>query len=1044
MEQRADLTGPWVADLGYDRVPGEFVRDSEAVVDAHPFAPELRAIFRPAAGLAGGAVFCVDRVPTVCLVDERALSADVDTRRSQIRDFCERLWNQNLARIVLVTNPRWLEAWSVDNSEAVPQRYSLKERETARQAWSVAGLFSGEALRGRDSWFDPHKRVDKILLDNILVLVEKLTACGLGPAAVRRLVARLIFITYLEDREIVSDVYRAEKGVRPLFDLVRGRDRGGLRKLIGKLRNDFNGDFLTSADSEAGWEDLTDEAFRWVESFLGRTTLRTGQTTFWRYDFSQIPIELIASIYETFLASRDDPDESAASGTAKREQGAYYTPRLLADWVVDLAIENRDVLAERIFDGACGSGMLLTAAYRRLIRTHEARAAADGGPSIADFETRKQLLLKHIFGGDIDADACQLTAFSLYLALLSDLAPRDLAELRRGGYKLPTLAGNIRRGSEGDFFSPDGEAINRHRYGIFLSNPPWRKLRAQEPAAKAVEAWRKRQPKPHPHVPKRQIAAAFALGAADTLTPGGRLALILPVTPFVSGDETQRDFRAHLLGRYKIEKIINFSDMRRLIFADAVHPFVVLIATARSIDERFRSVEAERFDYWTPKADIALAFGRLAVHGADRSILPASALLTDEAQLATHYWGSDPDIDLLQRLLRRGSIRDLTDNGWIDAKGFHARDEDRRRAPESWYRHVPDWMARAPFLHAHALPRDVPIVPQGQLQPFPFEKIARVPDERLFRGPRVLWTDGAHPEGGVKAAYAEEPFSFQHSLAVLAAPDSEEGRLTARFLTAYLRSPMGLWLLLLLSSSVASERPKLHVREALDWPFWSLDRHPDREAAVDIMREVGDLIASVEQADELMMQAQRWSEVQGTINRLVYAYFRLTDDEVSMIEELAFLAGPALQPTSLRHSTLMKPIREAPSGQLMRNYANELGKILAGWRDNTGGQGEIQVATWTGRSVPIGAAVLTLGRAAEPDRSEDDDIIEILSASLKRTADGPDTGLLTVPDMAIVEGSRIFLVKPLIARFWMRRCAIEDANRLALDLQAISRERLSA
>lgn len=1043
MDERTDLTGPWVADLGYDRMSGALVQEGQLAVDVHPFAPELRAIFGPESGTGGSAVFCIDRVPTVCLVDQRSLSEDAHVRRDQMRDFCERLWNQNLARVVLVTNPEWLEAWSVDNPEAEPQRYSLAEREAARHAWSVSGLLGGEALRGRDSWFDPRKRVDKILLDNILVLVDRLTGCGLEPAGARRLVARLIFITYLEDREIVSETYRSLRDVRPLFDLVRERDRGGLRALINKLRSDFNGDFLTSAESESGWENLSDEAFDWIGGFLSRTALRTGQTSFWRYDFSQIPIELIASIYETFLASRDVSSQEPASDKAKRQQGAYYTPRLLADWVVELAVADRDILTERIFDGACGSGMLLTAAYRRVIRAYEARAAVEGRMPVADFETRRKLLLKHIHGGDIDEDACQLTAFSLYLALLSDLNPRDLAELRRGGYKLPTLANNIRRGEQGDFFSEASEAVNRGRYGIFLSNPPWRKLRELEPATKAVEAWRKRQPAPLPHVPKRQIAAAFALGAADTLAPGGRVALILPVTPFVSGDATQRDFRAHLLGRYRIEKIINFSDMRRLIFADAVHPFVVLIATVRPLKARFQSVEAERFEYWTPKTDIALAFGRLAVHGGDRADLPATALLTDEAQLATHYWGAEPDIALLQRLLRRGSIRDLTKTGWIDAKGFHARDEDRRRPPESWYCEVPDWMADSPFLGANALPKDVPIVPKKQLRPFPFKQIARVPDKHLFRGPRVLWTDGAHPEDGVKAVYAEGAFSFQHSLAVLAAPDTEDGRLTARFLTAYLRSPMGLWLLLLLSSSVASERPKLHVCEALDWPFWPLTDHPTPETARGIMGEVDRLIASVEAAHELL-QSHLWREIQDQVNALVYAYFRLTGDEVAMIEELATLAGSALQPTSLRHSSLMKPLRQAPPTGLMQAYAHGVAQTLADWRDATGGSGEIHVAVWTGRSVPLGAAVLTLGDTPGPDRFGDDDIIGVLAAALLRVAEQSADNLLTIPDIAIVDGSRIFLVKPLVARFWMRRCAVEDANRLALQLQSISRERLHA
>lgn len=1043
MDKLANLTGPWVADFGYAEIDGAMVRGTDDSVGFHPFAPELRAIFSSDRGLSCDAVFCVDRVPTVCLIDEQRLSADSGERQRQIRVFCERLWNQNLARVVLVTDTASLEAWSVDNPNAKPQRYSISEREAARQAWSVAGLLGGEALRERDAWFDPQKRVDKTLLDSILVLVGKLASCGLDPAAARRLVARLIFITYLEDRDIIGEAYRSQRGVKPLFELVSGRDRTGLRHLISKLRGDFNGDFLTTADSEPGWENLSDAAFDWIEAFLSRTALRSGQTSFWRYDFSQIPIELIASIYETFLASKDEEADDQSSDQAKRKQGAYYTPRLLADWVVDLAIADRNILREKIFDGACGSGMLLTAAFRRVVRAYEVQNANAGIATEADFATRRQLLLDHIFGGDIDEDACQLTAFSLYLALLSDLNPRDLSVLRNGGHKLPTLRKNIRRGAEGDFFGVDSEKHNRERYTIFLSNPPWRKLRTNEPGALAMEAWRDRQAAPRPHVPKRQIAAAFALAAADTLSAGGRVALILPVTPFVSGDPTQRDFRAHLLGRYHIEKIVNFSDMRRLIFADAVHPFVVLIATARVRDERFKSIERESFAYWTPKTDIALAFGRLAVHGGDRAILPSTSLLGDESQLAIRYWGSEPDVALLKRLRRRGSIKDLTRHGWAEAKGFHAKDEDRRRPPETWYCDVPPWMAKEGFLPANALPKDLPYVPQSNLRSFPFEKIARVPEERLFRGPRVLWTDGAHPEDGVKAVYAETPFSYQHSLAVLSAPNTVDGRLTARFLTAYLRSPMGLWLLLLLSSSVASERPKLHVQEAMDWPFWSLDRHPSPARALEIMFEVDALLSSVE-AEHDFLQAGKWQDVQEQTNALVYQYFQLAPDEIALIEELSRLAGAALQPTSLSHRALARPLRQAPSAALMRGYTNALSHTLAAWRDATGGSGKIHVATWTGRSVPIGAAVLTLGEKQPSDRLFDDSIVETLSKALQRVTSEPMEGLLTIPDIAIVDGNRIFLIKPLVSRFWMRRCAVEDASQLAMQLQTLSRHRMQA
>ena len=192
-----------------------------------------------------------------------------------------------------------------------------------------------------------------------------------------------------------------------------------------------------------------------------------------------------------------------------------------------------------------------------------------------------RLLLGHIFGSDIDEDARRLTAFSLYLALLSDLTPRDLELLRQGGHKLPALKNNIRSKDYGNFFSEKSEAANKSKFTIFLSNPPWRKLRPEDWQKDIVDAWAKRQPQAV-YLPKRQIAAAFALAAGDTLKASGRVALILPIGLFTAADEVARRFRANLLTRYKINRITNFSDMRRLIFVDADHPFVVMIATRRA------------------------------------------------------------------------------------------------------------------------------------------------------------------------------------------------------------------------------------------------------------------------------------------------------------------------------------------------------------------------------------------------------------------------------------------------------------------------------
>lgn len=1048
--------GRWIGQLGYDLVAGGLITSGDGWPSDAPFASELQAIFRPAdGGPAVGAVFCVDKVPTVCLVDQAVLSSVEMQRHGQIKDLCERLWNQNLARAVLIVSKSGIEAWSVDNPRA--EREQIKAVEQAKwSAWSAKGLLSGEVLKQHKDWFDPKQRVDKVLLDNITVLIERLSSSGMKPAAAREVIAKVIFVAYLEDRQIVSDDYRRDRKVRPLYDLLVKQDAAGLERLFAQLKEDFNGDFL-KPNSKTGrtWHDVPKVAFDDLRYFLARTTLRSDQRDFWRYDFSQIPIELIAGIYEVFLASKANDklflkkkSPEGESENSKRKLGAYYTPRLLADWVVDLALDGRNILEQKIFDGACGSGMLLTAAYRRLIKAQQRDMERQNlGADTVGFEARCELLKNHIFGGDLDEDACRLTAFSLYLALLTDLAPRDLAVLRKGGHKLPELSQNLTGGEEaGNFFNRSNEAANAHRYTIFLSNPPWRELPASDPAAKYVEEWRRRQPDPKPRIPNRQIAAAFALAAADCLAENGRAVLILPVTPFLSAESTRRLFRADLLARYRIEQIVNFSDMRRLIFADAVHPFIVLVATAKPSQERYKSIAQESYEYWTPKTDVALAFGRLAVHGTDRARLPASTLIDEASHLTLRYWGSELDMALLQRLRRHGTIRQLIDEqqGWVDAKGFHSKDEDKRRPPESWYVEIPGWMQKRRFLDAKKFPADVPLLDPQILTALPFEKIARIPSKRLFEGPRVIWPDGTHPENGVKAIYTDRTFTFQHSLGVLSAPNTDSGRQVARFIACYLRSPLGIWLSLLLSASVASERPKLHIEELLEWPFWLPDNHPKPSEAREILDEVERVFALIEE-QQGAFQPRTYEKYKPKLDDLVFRYFSFQEEEKILVRELAEYAGPSLQPTSLNYSALLKPLRAPPSEKLLDAYCGRVQHAFHRWRDVTGGNGQVHVSAWAAKTVPVGAAVISLRQAAgkktAPSRLQDDSILGDLTEALERVAGQDDNALLSIPNLTIFDEGRIIVVKPLVSRFWLQRAAIEDVGRIVGEIQALDRAR---
>lgn len=1037
----------WTKHLGYDQVPGALIGDASAVRPDHPFATEVSAMFDAAGDIGATGVLCIDRVPTVCLIDAAHLAGDNEARSAQVRRFCERLWNQNLARIVLVAEDEALEAWSVDDPKAACER--LTSADAAFADFSLYGLLSGKVLKDRPSWFDPKKRVDKTLLDNVDALVGRLS--GFMPAALARdVTATVIFVAYLEDRGIVTDEYRWSRNIRPLNELLKRADAIGLERLFEQLQDDFNGDFLAPDEGRGlAWSGFSTEVFSRLHQFLQRTVLRSGQQDFWRYNFAEIPIELIAGIYETFLGQESNGLGVDAGLDAKRRHGAYYTPRLLSDWVAEQALDGLAPLEQRIFDGACGSGMLLTAAFRRLMRAQRAVAEARGeGEAGYNFSARSQLLRDHIFGGDIDEDARRLTAFSLYLALLSELPPRDLEILRRGGHKLPSLKENIRGGSErGNFFSASNENANRGRYTVVLSNPPWRQLTNSDPETKVVESWAKRQPTAV-HWPNRQIAAAFALGAAESLAPGGRFAMLLPIGLFISAEPSIRRFRANLLSRYRIERITNFADMRRLIFVDADHPFVVVVASRRT--DLPGDLIGERFEYWTPKTDIALSFGRLTLHGADRAMLSASALIDEKPHLRLRYWGSLQDLDLLERLWQHGSVNDLrAKHGWVKGKGFHHIDNDAR-VPIHRRTVVPsNWLREHRFLKAKGVPSDLPIVDAANLESFPFDTIAREPEElrRFFTGPRVIWPDGTHPENGVKAVFTDEPFSFQHSIGVLSAPDTEEGRLEAKLLATYMRSSMGIWLSLLLSPSVAAERPKLHVTELLTWPYWPISDHPSPKKARAIARKVSLLFEEVQKAEPLSRRA-RYDGLRSTFDGLIFEYFDLRVEDCILIQELAHYAGPSLQPSSLSYEALVKSMRRPPTADQITAYCRRLVSVLSQWRDTTGGKGELTASARTACSVPIGGIVVTLSgsKTAKPaaQRIDDDSIVSELLGTVARAVDSSPERFLTLPDIITVQDKSITIVKPLVTRFWLERAAIEDANRLVAEIGVIRRSKNAA
>lgn len=1007
---RGKTTQKWLKALGYEENSSALYTRPGQTDSTHSYSREIDALLSEQGDVRAVAVFEVDRVPAVCII-EAGKKAD----SNWLSGVRQKIWNQSLVSLLLVVDGETLTPYPVQKDVDMGGLVKLKLSEAGETGpFSARDVQSGDVQKRHADWFTLDSRVDRELLDNLKHSVLHLIKHGIDRDSAQFLLGQCLFVSYLEHREIVSDVYRARRGVGQLTELIAERDASGLAKLFKCLKRDFNGDFLDPDNApQAGWKDLSKEAYDLLDQFLRRVNIETGQGSFWNYDFRYIPVELISGIYETFL------------GDDQEALGAYYTPRHLANLAVDQAFAaSADVTQEVVFDGACGSGILLTTAFRRMIC-----AAEYGSGQELTFRARNELLLRTIRGGDVSKAACRVTVFSLYLSLMEDLQPSDILLLQDDEQvKLPPLIGKtILCGSEaGDFFSSKQRFANSQSCTIFLSNPPW-----YEPSAAQgnlpYEAWAETNKRFLPH---RQIAAAFAHKGLDTTTESGRVCLILPVKLFTA--PTSQRFLREWLVYCAIDSIINFSDIRRLLFAGAVHPCVIVTARRRSEADRGRISYDERIEYWVPKADVSISFGRLTVHSADRQRLYAQDIWKDNQVLRTHLWGGENDASLIGRLALNGTIADLTkgkESRWQIVKGFN---QSRHSSPPL----AVGPLKRLRFLNTRDIPREAPVLDPQLLRPFPDDIKSVVSygsnDGAAFKGPRVLFPDGASADFEPNAVFAAEPFCFKHSVAAIRGPIEDEDAL--RFLTMYLRSDLTRYLLLHTAYSLVAERPRITLGEVEKLPFILPEHHSSPERAEQIIRSVADITRQWEQAD-LFAQIANAPEFRREAEKLIFEYFELNNRDIVLVKDACEYMIPSVQPN--RYESIRTVYRELPTSNDLKEYSAALTVELQRWRTVLGGSGAIAVETVAYRPEAIGPLGIVRISLVNKDVKAKVTINDDRAFDLIKTLKDNDlvpmeiwSNFYLAADFLVQAGDEMYLIKPLVKRLWLRSQALTDGQRV--------------
>lgn len=728
--------------------------------------------------------------------------------------------------------------------------------------YSFVNIITGRTL---ELLGKPKHSIDRYLLSNISdarrILVAK-DGFNLNPTMANRLIGRLLFISYLIDRNVKFDdqdfLAGATKEERKSSFTQLILDKKKLYGFFKYLNKKYDGDMFPlkelsvkksySYDEESNVEiehlDVLHGLFTGSKLFASNSKFKgytVQKSLFPMYDFEIIPIELISSIYESFIGHQSE--NTNVRLTKQKAIKAYYTPAYLVDYVLSQTVtpflnvtKSDDAVKCKVLDPSCGSGIFLVETARKLI---EKEIAVTGSDVISDSRIWK-LIKQNIFGIDIDSDAIDITVFSLYVTILDYKKPADIAKFKFQKLKDDNLFG----GSDADFFNLEHD-FNRivKNLDFIIGNPPWGKVSSSRylDYIKQRNEQEKKTSKDKRYIGikigSKEICQAFLLRTSD-FKQGQTLKCCLVVSSKVlyNSQETARNFRHYFLSNYRIKQVVELSLVNNKIrggthiFDDARQPAAVLtfFPTKGLEDTSINEVE-----HITVKPNrFFLHYRTILIEKHDRKLIQQSYFME---RMAGFDWlwkvlvhGNVLDVHFIRRLRSRSfdSVKNyLKKENFLYKGGLKEVDGKNKHdttAINSFKYLDPD-KGFTQYLMASQRTWRKYIESNTKIKD---GKVGYLPELKYFSGQKLLIKKGVvlkprpgeHYFGGV-AGFDEGKYVFTSTIcSIIPGIQTDESRLKLLALTAIFNSKFFTYFLFNSSSSAGIERSRVHFNEYFDLP----------------------------------------------------------------------------------------------------------------------------------------------------------------------------------------------------------------------------------
>lgn len=851
------------------------------------------------------------------------------------------------------------------------------------------------------------KRADQRLLDAMGQVRRHLLADGKLPEDIAyALLGRSIFIRYLQDRGILNEEWISLLTDGQAKDYIGALENKDMTyRLFKGLSQRFNGDLFPVDEEEKKVEQTHLNLLR---DFLNGHNLDTGQMSFWPYDFTHIPIELISGIYDTFL-----------SGEERKKLGAYYTPLPLVDFVVEETLPlEKTHQGMTVLDPACGSGIFLVRAYQRLVEAWKREHN--------DISLAKQLgdiLKQSIFGVDIKVNAVQIAAFSLYLAMLDYLSNEEIADER---FRFPSLKNTNLIAA--DFFSQEVEQrfVGR-KFDRVIGNLPWGKGSLRGDAVR----WTKE----HGHqIGGKQIVQAFLQRAPNFCTNEGELALLAPVkSTILLTSATHQAFREQFFRTYHVRAVVNFAALVYELFLDSLSPVVALFYQPNPPPLQ------EKLVYGVPKpSPLSQHLGAIVLDTTEVRYLDREDLATDPVLWKIALWGSPRDAAIIRYLQFLPTLQErATQLGWTVDVEEERNEAKKKDIPQGFIvgnkKKEALWLEGMPCVDTDRF-RSYLVEVHGVIKESHFE---RPRTREIYRGPIVL----IHRSTSEAAFFEGKEVAYRDKISGVPGKLGQESLL--KWLTAYINSSLSRYYHFLTSTSWAVERGTIIHEEYKQMPLLIPDQQDPRFQQV---LYYFDQIVSLYQEKNMVLGGSREEVIQqlrNAIDVLIFDLYDLSSIERQFVQDMVEYGIGFFQWAKRKQRKLndakANPIKR-PAIQMLVRYAEAFIETVA---DLLRYQNQTLNAIVYQDGAPLNVVEFELVSVAEAKKVrtiEESKTLRDLLRKLDRVLLEQHTPTLYQRHhVRIYDGLNFYVARPAERRFWTTSQARIDADSFLGEMLARSK-----